>query len=78
MVIKDTVLQKRFFNKEFDVFTIEKYAEILAKFLQNLRQDVILHRVMADSTIENGLVAPLWSGDKNNSLNFIRNYLKKL
>lgn len=76
MIIKDTPLEKWYDEKKLEVFSLEKYAETLAKFLENLREDIILHRIMADCSLKNGLVAPLWSAEKSNALNYIRNYLK--
>jgi radical SAM protein (TIGR01212 family) len=78
MIIKNTPLEKQFMNNEISVFTLEEYCEILGEFLQNLRQDIVIHRLMADSTTQNGLVAPLWSEEKQESVNFIQNYLKIL
>ncbi|MDR0304061.1 MAG: TIGR01212 family radical SAM protein [Chitinispirillales bacterium] len=78
MIIKNTPLEKLFAQNEVSVLTLEKYAEILKEFLRNLRQDIIIHRLMADSSVRNGLIAPFWSSEKNKSLNFIKNYLGKL
>jgi radical SAM superfamily enzyme len=76
MIIKNTPLEKLFTEKKISVFSIEEYCEILAEFLENLRQDIVIHRLMADSTAKNGLVAPLWSEKKQDSMAFIKNYLK--
>ena len=78
MIIKNTPLEKLFAKGEVSILALEKYCEILGEFLKNLRKDIIIHRLLADSSPENGLLAPLWSADKSDSLNFIRNYLKKL
>jgi radical SAM protein (TIGR01212 family) len=76
MIIKNTPLEKMFNKNEISVFSLEEYCKIIKEFLKNLRQDIIIHRFLADSSIENGLIAPFWSAEKSNSLNFIRNYLK--
>jgi len=78
MIIKNTPLEKLLVQGEVSVFSLEKYCEILGEFLKNLRKDIVIHRLLADSSPENGLIAPLWSADKSDSLNFIRNYLRKL
>jgi len=78
MVIKNTVLEKEWYlNNKTQVLFLEEYAELVGEFLSRLRPDQIIHRIMADSRIESGLVAPLWSADKRNSLQFIQNYLKE-
>ena len=78
MIIKGTPLEKLFAQDKVSVFTLEEYCEILGEFLKNLREDIVIHRLMADSTLQNGLIAPVWSAKKNDSLNFIRDYLKNL
>jgi len=78
MVIKGTALEKRLYSTgKLNVLSVGEYGELVGKFLSRLRPDQIIHRIMADSRIEAGLVAPLWSADKRNSLQFIQNYLKE-
>ncbi len=78
MVIKNTVLEKEWYlNNKINVLSLDEYAELVGKFLSRLRPDQIIHRIMADSRIESGLVVPMWSADKRNSLQFIQNYLKE-
>jgi len=71
MIIKGTPLEKL----NVSVFTLEQYCEILTEFLRNLRSDIIIHRLMADSMPQNGLVAPLWSAQKAESLEYIKSIL---
>jgi len=78
MVIRGTVLEKQYFSKrKLKVLELEEYAELVGEFLIRLRPDQIIHRLMADSRFETGLVAPEWSADKRSSLVFIQNYLDK-
>jgi hypothetical protein len=78
MVIKGTVLEKQYFSKgKLQVLELEEYAELVGEFLARLRSDQIIHRLMADSKFETGLVAPQWSADKRRSLSFIQSFLEK-
>jgi len=62
---------------EAPVLTLEQYAPILAGFLERLRPDQCVHRIMSDSSKEKGLIAPAWSASKNASLMFLHNYLDR-
>ena len=78
MVIKGTALEKKLYSTgKLKVLSLNEYAELVGEFLSRLRPDQIIHRIMADSRVKSGLVAPLWSADKRNSLQFIQNYLKE-
>lgn len=77
MVIEDTAVQKLYCAKELSVLSLDEYAAKVATFIANLRPDQYLHRIMADSTKDNGLIAPLWSEDKLGSINYIRRYMEK-
>ena len=77
MIIKNTALESEWYLKnKIEVLSLEKYAELVGEFLSRLRPDQIIHRLMADSRIDSGLVAPLWSAEKRNSLQYIQNFLK--
>ena len=72
------MLEKQYFSKrKLQVLELEEYAELVGEFLARLRPDQIIHRLMADSRFETGLVAPPWSADKRRSLSFIQNFLQK-
>ena len=75
MIIKGTLLAAQYAARLITVFTIEDYAAVLGEFLQHLRPDQYIHRIMADSKPEHGLIAPLWSGSKMASLERINCYL---
>lgn len=78
MIIKGTALETTLYgNGKISVFSLAEYAQLLGKFIARLRPDQCLHRIMADSRIETGLIAPLWSADKRNSLQSIQNYFKE-
>lgn len=72
MIIENTKLANDFYSGLIDDLTIEKYSVLLKTFLGALRKDIRIHRIMADSKIEHGLVSPLWSGDKMKSLEYLK------
>lgn len=77
MIVEDTAVEKLYQKNKLNVLSLEEYAKKTARFIAMLRPDQFLHRIVADSTVENGLIAPLWSEDKIGSVNFIRSYMEK-
>jgi radical SAM protein (TIGR01212 family) len=75
MIIKGTKLEEMYNAGNVSVFSIEEYAQLLCTFLTCLKPQQYIHRLMADSTIENGLIAPLWSTQKAQSLQFITKHM---
>lgn len=71
MIIEGTALHGLFEAGELMPMSLERYAESVASFISHLRPDQCIHRLMADSRPEHGLVAPMWSGDKAGSLRVI-------
>jgi radical SAM protein (TIGR01212 family) len=76
MIIRGTLLETAYNQGEIRVFTLEEYSERLCSFLALLRPQQYIHRLMADSTFENGLIAPLWSTEKTVSLQYITRYME--
>lgn len=76
MVVEDTAIEKLYKLGKLNTLSLEDYACKVGNFITYLREDQFLHRIMADSTRNNGLIAPLWSEDKLSSINFIRKYMK--
>lgn len=76
MVIRGTALEALYKSGELSVLELEDYSQILCDVLPLLRPDQLIHRLMADSRPELGLIAPLWSADKASSMAFIQNRLK--
>jgi hypothetical protein len=68
MVIEGTLVHQWYQEGKITPLTIEEYTDALCNFLARLRPDQLIHRIMADSNVRNGLVAPLWSGEKMKSL----------
>jgi hypothetical protein len=77
MIIRGTVLEDWYQHGNVTVFTLEEYAQRLGEFLTYLRPQQAIHRLMADSSPESGLIAPLWSAQKAQSLQYITMYMEK-
>jgi uncharacterized protein len=77
MVIRGTPLHAWYEDGKLACLSLEKYAHLVSEFLSFLRPDQLIHRIIADSSIEKGLVAPLWSADKSNALRMIALHMAK-
>jgi uncharacterized protein len=77
MVVRGTALHRKYERGEIECLTLEKYTEILCDFLSLLRPDQYIHRIVADSSEVNGLVAPMWSAEKMKAINYITAYMDK-
>lgn len=76
MIIKGTELENRYNSGLVEPLTLQAYTEILCEFISRLRPDQYIHRLMADSKKELGLIAPLWSEKKQQSLSRIYSYME--
>jgi len=76
MIIKGTELENRYNSGLVEPLTLQTYTEILCEFISRLRPDQYIHRLMADSKKELGLIAPLWSEKKQQSLSRIYSYME--
>jgi radical SAM protein (TIGR01212 family) len=77
MIIKDTQMEKWYQQGNVQPLTLEEYAPIVSEFISLLRPDQHIHRIMADSKTEDGLIAPLWSSEKMESITYIRKYMEE-
>lgn len=75
-VLKNTDLAKEYYDKKFDVLTLEEYTDIICDAIEYLPKNVVVHRITGDGD-KKLLVAPMWSGDKKKVLNFINKELDK-
>lgn len=75
MIIRGTKLEEWYNKGEIKPLKLEEYAELVSDFISLLRPDQHIHRIMADSKPEHGLIAPLWSAEKMKSIAFIQNYM---
>lgn len=70
-VLKETKLADMYSKGMFDVLSLEEYTDILIKCIKQIRKDMVIHRITGDGP-KLILVAPLWSGDKKKTLNYIK------
>lgn len=76
MVISNTTVESWYRRGEIEPLTLEGYTELLCEFISRLRPDQYIHRIMADSTPRHGLIAPLWSSEKNRSIAYIHSFME--
>lgn len=74
-VIKDTKLGELYLDGLYSPLTMEEYLNILARCIQELKEDIIVHRFTGDGKKET-LLAPLWSLKKGDILNKFHQKLK--
>lgn len=75
-VIKDTDLAEEYYNKKFDVLSLEHYTDIICNSIELLPKNVVVHRITGDGD-KKSLIAPLWSADKKKTLNYINSELDR-
>lgn len=69
-ILTDTDLAKEYKKNPFKVLSLEEYTDILIKLLEHLRPDIVVHRMTGDGP-KKILIAPEWSKNKRNVLNYI-------
>ena len=74
-VLKGTDLEQDYRAGKFSCLSLEEYAQWLKLCLQEVPQEVVVHRITGDGA-KRDLVAPLWSGDKKRVLNYLNQYLQ--
>jgi uncharacterized protein len=77
MIIRGTLLHQWYLEGKIESLTLEQYAKLLTGFLSYVRPDQLIHRIVADSSFEKGLVAPAWSAHKMQALHFLNEYMDK-
>ena len=76
LVLKNTKLHQLYEKEKFHILTLEEYVDITVCQIEHLRGDIIIHRVGADSSLED-LVEPLWTRKKLVVMNEIDKLLRK-
>lgn len=75
-IVKDTPLEKLYKSKKFKVLTKEEYIDIVITQLENLRPEIVIHRITSDPNPKN-LIEPTWLIKKFCVLNDIDKEMKK-
>lgn len=77
-ILKNTDLADYYYDEtnNFHTLSLEDYTVLLGECIENLRPDIVIHRMTGDGN-KKELIAPLWSGDKKRVLNHINTYFEK-
>ena len=75
LILKDTKIHEEYKNENFKILSLEEYIDIVTSQITILRPDIIIHRLSADSKVED-LVLPLWTRKKLVIMNEIDKYLR--
>ena len=75
-ILKNTDLLNDYQSGSFKALTMEQYIDLLAKCIEYLPPNMVVHRITGDGP-KNLLVAPLWSADKKKVLNSINAEFKR-
>lgn len=75
-VIRGTKLEKEYQNNTIKTYSAQGYIELIARYIQYLREDLVLERFVSQSPSEL-LVAPQWGLKNYEFTNLLNNYLKK-
>ena len=76
LIIKNTRLAKEYETNPFKLLTRDEYVDIVCCQTERLRDDIIIHRLAADSGIDD-LIEPLWTRKKLVVMNEIDKELRK-
>ncbi len=74
--LKGTELAKMYERGEFKALSKEEYFSLVARALEILPPDMVIHRLTGDGA-KKILIAPLWSADKKDVLNSLNRYLEE-
>lgn len=75
-VIKGTRLAQEYAQTPFHVYTVDEYVDVIVRYIQLLRKDLVLERFVSQSPKEL-LVAPRWGLKNYEFTNLLNNRLKE-
>lgn len=73
-VLRGTDLEKDYLDGKFRCLELEEYARILQSCFAQLEETTVVHRITGDGA-KRDLIAPLWSADKKQVLNYLNRTL---
>lgn len=76
-IIKGTRLAKEYAEHPFHVYTVEEYIDVIVRYIQLLRKDLVLERFVSQSP-KDLLVAPKWGIKNYEFANLLNNRLRKM
>lgn len=74
-IVRGSRLAAQFFKQPFGLFTEEEWIGLVAEFLERLRPDIVIQRLMGEAQADT-LIAPRWFWSKGQILNGIINELR--
>jgi len=74
-IIKGTKLAETYTKSPFHIYSVEEYIQLITKYIQYLRKDLVLERFVSQSPSEL-LIAPHWGLKNYEFTNLLTNYLK--
>ena len=74
-IVKNTPLAKVYESNKFDLFTEKEWIVFIADFLERLRPDLVIERLVGDA-LGDTLIAPHWPTQKTLILEYIRRELE--
>lgn len=75
-VLEGTDLADDYRLGKFQVYTMEEYFDVLIGCLEQLRPDIVIHRITGDGP-KRLLIAPTWSSNKRTVLNALHREMRK-
>lgn len=75
-VLKNTDLAEEYQSGKFEVLSLESYTDIIIKAIERLPERVVIHRITGDGD-KKSLIAPMWSADKKQVLNYINREMER-
>lgn len=75
-VLDGTKLAKIYYEEGFKIYTLEEYIDILFELIENLRPDIVIHRITGDGP-KSILIEPKWTGNKRYVLNIINSEMHR-
>lgn len=75
-VLRGTRLAEIYLTKGFKIYSLGEYIDILFRLIEELREDIVIHRMTGDGP-KDILIEPLWTGNKKMVLNTINMEMNK-
>ncbi len=75
-IIKGTKLAQEYAEHPFPVYSVEEYIDVIVRYIQKLRKNLVLERFVSQSPKEL-LIAPKWGLKNYEFTNLLNNQLKK-
>ena len=76
-VIRGTALARQYEEHPFRLFTADEYADVVIKYLERLRPDIVVERFVSQSPASM-LMAPKWGMKNHEFTNLVVNKMKRL